>query len=176
MAPKIENVKNLAARIRFIDQEKYTGMCNSAKVRVDFEQKTTHYGVGSDHPLNDFAITGTLREEQIGDDASYGWRFEYENVYSVSLDKAKMMHDFLNWLNTRLTASYNKVGRPVTFGQYVVRVLSVIGITEGLVQNGQDAHNVIIYDTIGELVYPIDERIRQKNEDWFGAKHWYKGR
>jgi hypothetical protein len=176
MAPKIENVKDIAARVRFLDQEKYTGMCNHAKVRVDFEKKINHHGVGSDHPLWDFAITASLREEQIGDDPSYGWSFQYENVFNVSLDKAKMMYEFMAWVNRRLNDSYNKIGRPLTFGQFVVRLLGVLGVDEGLVQSGREAHDVIIYDTIGELVYPIDERIRQKNADWFGAKHWYPGR
>ena len=176
-ALKIENVENIAARAKFITAPVFSGQGQYAYCKVTFEQKETGHGLGSDHPLDGLTISGTLSKDGFEGCQSIGWDVSYEDVYSdIDLRTAERMYHFLSQLDKAMKRADEKMGRCLSYGQFVVRVCNLLGVDRGLADNGNRTHRMdaVLYDKIGEFQYPIDERIREKNADWYGAKFWYQ--
>lgn len=77
------------------------------------------------HALED--LTVTAQADRASDDA-YGWRVEYSRPYSVDLRRAEQMAKTLRKVDAGLRRIEKRDGYPESFGQYLARVATVLGV------------------------------------------------
>ena len=178
MPIKIENVENIRARVRFVqDADPVPGWTRYAHVQVGFENRSNGNGLGSDHPLDHFQIHSQLDSGQHEDPMHvYGWCVRFIHVFTVEERECKFMYDFIHKVNGEMTKLYNRFGNPQTYGQYVVRVLDVLGICEVVVESPMHhpehlvRSDLIHYTERPGLIYCIDSRCGEKIADWHGQR------
>lgn len=173
MPIKIENLKDVVALVRFINQSPQVGS-EYAHIEVTFWETDKLRGFGDQHPLDNLMVRCQMDNKRQDETITYAWRVVYGDLYMVNARRAKMMFDTLSFIERGLVKLNDKFGYPVTFGQYVVRVLNVLGVSQGAVSSHRhdpvDAH--VWYRKPSDIIFPIDERARAKMADWYGAQGW----
>jgi hypothetical protein len=177
MPIKIENMENIRARVRFLeDVDVPTGWTRHAHVKVSFEDMNG-CGHGFNHILDDFEVYSQMDDGQHDDPLHvYGEAVRFVHVYSLEEASARIMYDFLRKVNGELTRLYKRFGGCQTYGQFVVRVLDVLGVNEVVVESPMNhpehlvRTDLIHYTDRPGLIFCIDHRCGEKLADWNGVR------
>jgi hypothetical protein len=177
MPIKIENVENIRARVRFVqDANPIPGWTRHANVLVNFENRDNGNGLGT-HILDDFQVYAQLDDGKHEDPLHvYGECVRFIHVFSMEEASARRMYDFLHRVNGELTKLYKRFGMCSTYGQYVVRVLDVLGVDLAVVESPMHhpehlvRTDLIHYTDRPGLIYCIDHRSGEKLADWDGQR------
>jgi len=96
-------------------------------------------------------------DKHAGDSPSYAWCVEYRDIFSVDMPRAQSMAKTLAAIERRMSKMYDLEGSPKSYGQFVNRVARAIGAA-GIQERGREG---MMTWTLGESVYPVDQRVQQ---------------
>jgi hypothetical protein len=145
-------------------------------VNIYTERNEKPYGLDSRHPLDDIQISCQMDDHKVEEGYqahSYGHSVEFRNLYSVDLQKAISMGKVLSTVNVGLGKLVEQWGYAQTYGQYVLRVLKVLGVRRMLVAptaEGRDSSQYLVYDKVSEGCDTIDNFIARKFTNWNTSK------
>ncbi len=165
--PDTINPKDLFAYIKFID----ANGGDYAHVRAFIARDREGIGLTWREPWDGLVIDCQIDPTCGKGDKhyhSYGWEVAYREQYSVNLEKAQVIVKALSKIGAALKRKHDREGAPVTFGQYMVRVLTVMGVGHAVIVNYRDRNLSEVYnaDRFGEVASTIDCSIQFKCENW----------
>ena len=110
--------------------------------------------------LDDFCITNQMGGNA-GTDSDYAWNYCYLRPYTVGWRDSKEMFKTMDRISKGMEKLAAKIGQPVTYGQFVARVATVIGVSAIRFYDETDRKDFQDY-LPGNAVHKIDHTV--KNE------------
>lgn len=94
------------------------------------------------------------------------------DAYRVDLENAERMAKILRFVQNRLDKMRQEFGYAETYGQFMIRVLKIIGVKKVLLCNPQSrfGEKYSTYEKLGPAADAVDYRIKDKLANWADKK------
>jgi hypothetical protein len=137
---------------------------------ADLMSYSDYHHLDTDLYFKGLTISNQLDKAPRDFECSYGWRYEYYNIYSMSLNTCEPMHKTLKTINRRYEALEKKLGRPYTYGQYVARIANCLKIDK--IARDSDYGHILM--NIGDGIAYIDYLNKQLHEECMAVTVYHR--